>query len=347
MTAKRAEARYYPKPYVPEPDPPPPYRLARFVRKQVGGPDSPVEDREAERLSAKTDRKPEYGAFVPFGAIGRRDLTVGVPAGGGDLVGGADARPDLFIPFLRGASIVPALGIEEIPNLTGNTMVPRFGAGVVGGWSAEGVAPTESTPTTEQVLLTPKKLAAYVDYSRNLLLQAALLEDILRADLRGAFGFALDAGLLNGGGGTAPTGILGTSGIGSVTGTSLNIGGVTDTVAAVAAAKVPLDGGAWAMPSAMWKLLASRVATGSGRLLIEDGKMAGYPVHVTEAMPASTILFGNFALGVAVATWGPGIDVLVNPYSGAKSGLVSIVGHVLADVLVRRPGAFCKIVSVT
>jgi len=50
---------------------------------------------------------------------------------------------------------------------------------------AEGEAPTESTPTAGTVYLRPHRIAAFIDYTRNLLLQAVGLEEILRRDLGG------------------------------------------------------------------------------------------------------------------------------------------------------------------
>jgi len=172
-------------------------------------------------------------------------------------------------------------------------------------------------------------------------------------DFRAEFGYRFDVALLNEGGEAQPIGILGTSGVGEVDGAEITQATAAEAVEIVSQAKVPLlgPGVGFVMNAATWAILlclsASGVPTGS-KFLIQDGKMADYPVFVSEAMPDDTILFGNFPLGVAVATWGPdAISLSINPYTGGKSGLVSIVGHAFADIYVRYPEAFCKITSVT
>ena len=217
---------------------------------------------------------------------------------------------------------------------------------LVAAWVAEGEAPSESTPTTGLVSLRPKRLAAFVDYSRELLLQSEDLEAVLRRDLAAAMAAALDAGLLAGSGTfSQPCGLLSVSGIASIDGASFSIATAASVIRTVEDGNVPLSGPGvgWVMPPAVAELLRKReAASGSGFLIDGGGKMLSFPVYVTTSLPAGTILFGNFSGGVQVAQWGPGIDLLVNPYTGSKNRLISIVANAWCDICCRWPQAFCK-----
>lgn len=340
MTAIRAKL------YEPPPEKMPEYLISRHVRAGIGGDPAPVEEKISKRLAEESGRKPEFGSFVPFSAI--RVLTAGGNAG--HIVGTENLTTEL-IPNLRSDSLIRATGIEElsIGGTGGNVTVPDTVTGFAPGFSAEGVAASESDPAYGQKFLFPKKMNGSIGYTRNFLLQAYDLESLLHSDIGGGITEGVEAALLNGSGDAGQaTGILSTSGVGSVSGTDLGRTGIASAVATVGAAKVPLSGAAFVMPVAVWETLSGReTATGSGRYLIEDNRMLGFPVYISAGMPASTVLFGAFREGVKLAVWKPGLDLLTNPYSGGRSGLVSIVAHLYLDVYVRRANAFCMIVSVS
>ena len=326
------------------------FSIAAYVRSQIGGSEAEAEMAVCKRLAESTDRAATYGEYVPARVL--RDLGAAGAADAGGYLVGDDTRNDQFTDYLRPYSIAGALGVSTIPRLSANVNIPRFSAGSTGYWVAEGEAPTESSPTVGAVYLTPHRIAAFNDYTRNLLLQAVGLEEILRRDLAGAFGAGVDAAMLAGSGTeNQPLGILNTTDVGSVSGTTFSITIGASIVAAVETANVPLSGTGvgWVMPPAVAEILRKReAATGNGGFIINENRLLGFPVYVSTSMPAATILFGNFAGGVQVAQWGPNaLDVLVNPYTGSKDGLVSIVANAWLDVFVRWPAAFCKAVSVS
>jgi len=327
------------------------FSLASYVRSEIGIGEAEAENAVCKRLAESTDQAPHYGRYIPFRALASRDLgATGAASAGGYLVGD-DTRNDIFTDYLRPFSVAGALGVQTIPRLSANILAPLFSAGSTGYWVGEGEAPTESTPTAGTVYLTPHRIAAFIDYTRQLLLQAVGLEEILRRDLGGAFGAGVDAGMLNGSGtGNEPQGIIGTTGVGSVSGATFSVTIAASIVGTVEAANVPLTGPGvgWVMPPAVAEILRKReAATGSG-FIVNENKLLGFPVYVSTSMPAATILFGNFGAGVQIAQWGPdALDVLVNPYTGAHDGLVSIIANAYVDVFVRWPAAFCAATSVS
>ena len=148
-----------------------------------------------------------------------RDLVVGTASAGGNLVA-TELLGSSFIDLLRNAMVLDALGVTWFRDLNGNIAIPSQSGGATAYWVAESGAPTESQQTIGQVTMTPKTVGAFTDYSRRLLLQSSLdVEAFVRADLAATLGQAIQLAALNGSGSSnQPTGLLNTSGIGSVAG---------------------------------------------------------------------------------------------------------------------------------
>jgi hypothetical protein len=53
----------------------------------------------------------------------------------------------------------------------------------------------------------------------------------------------------------------------------------------------------------------------------------------------SALIFGNWS-DLVIAQFGPGIDVMVNPYSRDTEGIVRLVASSFVDVGVRRAKSF-------
>ena len=80
-----------------------------------------------------------------------------------------------------------------LTGLSGNISIPRLTQTATGYWVGEGSAPSESQQAFDQVNMTPKTVAAYVDYSRRLLLQSSIdIETMIRGDLAKVIATKLD-----------------------------------------------------------------------------------------------------------------------------------------------------------
>lgn len=77
---------------------------------------------------------------------------------------------------------------------------------------------------------------------------------------------------------------------------------------------------------------------GSGRMVIEDGKLNGFPVFMTEYIGDGVLGFGIFSYEL-VAQFGR-MRMVVDPYTGAKKNLVYFVLNTDFDMLTVRPEAF-------
>jgi hypothetical protein len=111
----------------------------------------------------------------------------------------------------------------------GNVAIPRQTAAGSFYWVAEANAATESQLTIGQLTMSPNIGAAYQEYSTKLLLQSTpSVEALVQDDLYQIGLLGIDAAVFHGAGSDEPTGIAGTSGIGSVDASSLGWPGAVE-----------------------------------------------------------------------------------------------------------------------
>ena len=298
-------------------------------------------EREVSEAAAKKYGKPANGIMVPNEVL-RRDLTVGTPTAGGNLVA-TELLAGSFIDLLRNRMALMQAGITMLSGLQGNISIPRQTAAATAYWVGEGSAPTESQQSIDQVNMSPKTVGAFVDYSRRLLLQSSVdVEAMIRRDLASVIALELDrAGIYGTGSANQPLGLTGTSGIGTQTISTFGtfaeyIGMETDVATANA------DAGAlrYIINAAARGALKSTALVGTeARFVYENDEINGYPVIVSNQLGTNDALFGDFSQFV-MGMWS-GLDLTVDPYAGATSGNVRIIALQDVDFAVKQPGAFC------
>ena len=295
--------------------------------------------------------------------IGQRDLTVGSATAGGNTVATEVLGSD-FITLLRNAMVLERLGCTFLTGLNGNIAIPSHTAATTGYWVAENNAPTESAPTVGQVTGSPKTVGAFVDYSRRLLIQSSIdVEAFVRADLAAVIGLMIQLGAINGAGASnEPTGLLNTSGIGSVAG---GTDGLAPTYAHIvgletAVANANGDVGNLAFltnTKVRGKLRQTQVFSGTdGKAVWTSqpgsqgvGDVLGYDAFCSNSVPSnlvkgssgavcSAIMFGNW-IDLIIFMWG-GLDIMLDPYTGSSAGTKRVVALQDVDVGVRHTGSF-------
>lgn len=291
-----------------------------------------------------------------------RDLTVGAPTGGGNLVA-TELLGSSFIELLRNAMVLDKLGITWLRDLNGNIAIPSQTGAATGYWVAENVAPTESAQAVGQVAMTPKTVGAWTDYSRRLLIQASIdVEAFVRMDLAIIIGQTLQLAAINGSGASnEPTGVLNASGIGSVAG-GTNGGAPTydllvDLESAVANANGDVGKLAYLTNSKVRGKLrkTQEFASTNGKAVWTSGSergigdVLGYDAVVTNAVPSnltkgtssgvcSAIAFGNWA-DLMVGLWG-GLDIMLDPYTGGTAGTKRVIALQDCDIALRQVASF-------
>jgi HK97 family phage major capsid protein/HK97 family phage prohead protease len=296
---------------------------------------------EVGEAAAKKYERSSNGIVVPNDIL-RRDLTVGTPSAGGNLVAN-ELLSGSFIELLRNRMAMMQAGVTMLTGLQGNISVPRQTSAATAYWVGEGGSPTESQQGIDQINMTPKTIGAFVDYSRRLLLQSSIdVEGMVRADIARVIALELDRAAIYGtGSANQPLGLTNTTGIGSQTITSSGtfveyIGMETD----VAVANADAGSMRYIINAATRGTLKSTSIVGTEpRFVFEDNEINGYPVIVSNQLQSNDCLFGDFSQFV-VGMWS-GLDLTVDPYAGATAGTVRIIALQDVDYAVRQPGAFC------
>jgi HK97 family phage major capsid protein len=325
-------------------------------------------EKECSDAVAKKLGKSAQGFFVPDDVlchelgIDKRDLTVGTPTAGGNLVA-TDLLAASFIDLLRNKMVVRQMGATILSGLVGNVAIPRQTGAATAYWVTEGNAPTESQQAFDQVTMTPKTVGAFTDISRKLIIQSSVgIEALVRNDLAKVTAIEIDRAAINGSGsGAEPTGILNTSGIGNV-GTSPGVptyAQVIELWSDIAAENADFgDLGYLTNPLVCAKLMQTFTNTTYGEVPVwmggpGDGSMIGYKAKVTNQIPSnlgsstgassgdqvlSAMIFANWA-DLLIGEWS-GLDILIDPYTHSTSGTVRIVVLQDVDIAVRHPESF-------
>lgn len=292
-----------------------------------------------------------------------RDLVVGTASAGGNLVA-TELLGSSFIDLLRNAMVLDTLGVTWLRDLNGNIAIPSQTGSATGYWVAENGAPTESAQTVGQVTMTPKTVGAFTDYSRRLLLQSSLdVEAFVRADLAAIIGQTIQLAAINGSGSSnQPTGLLNTSGIGSVAGGTNGLAPaythMVDLETAIANANADAGTLAYLTNTKVRGTLrkTQEFASTNGKAVWGSmpgqpgiGEVLGYNAVTSNTVPSdlvkgssgavcSAIMFGNWA-DLLIGMWG-GLDVMLDPYTGATSGTKRVVALQDVDIAVRRVASF-------
>lgn len=314
---------------------------------------------ECSRAAAERAGKPAQGLLVPFDVL-KRDLTVGTPADGGNLVA-TNLLSGSFIDLLRNAMVLPGLGMQMLTGLQGNIAIPKQSGSGTAYWVTEGNAPTESKQAIAQVTMAPKTVGAFTDISRKLLLQSSIdVEGFVQRDLASVLGLAIQLAAIKGGGSNEPTGILSTAGIGSVAGGTDGLAPawshIVELETDVSVANADVGTLAYLTNAKVrGKLKTTSKVSGQNGFIWEGGDtpLNGYRAGVTNSVPSnlskgtgtnlSAIIFGNFA-DLILGMWG-GLDLTVDPYSNSTSGTVRVVALQDVDVAVRHAESFSAMVD--
>ena len=235
---------------------------------------------------------------------------------------------------LRGKSILAEAGATFLTGLVGNISIPNY-TGSTCGWKGELEAADNGKGTFSSVELSPKRLTAYIDISKQFLTQDSVgAEEMLRADIVNSLVAKLEQTIFGDAAGdtTKPAGIFNSAEVAAP-----SYQGVCEAEAAV----TDYSGEKRFVMSPTAKS-AFKQATISGtksdlRLLLEDGEVDGYPVSDSSNVVAGGYAFGDFS-ELVVAQWG-GIDIVVDPYTLATKNAIRLVINAYFDAKVRRDGA--------
>ena len=240
---------------------------------------------------------------------------------------------------LRANLVLVQAGASYMTGLIGNVSIPVYSGSNVG-WAGEVAAAADGAGTFSEVNLEPKRLTAYIDVSKQFLIQDSnSAEEMLKRDIVNAISNKLEATILGkeAGSTTQPAGLL---------------NGVTADTAAVTYADIVgmeedleeknVRGNITFIvsPSAKADLKTTEKSAGTAQYLMEGNEINGYPVLCTSAVADKGVIMANWS-DLVIGQWG-GIDLTVDPYTQAANGKVRLVINAYFDAKPRRAEAFVK-----
>lgn len=261
----------------------------------------------------------------------RADVQATIATAGKEIV--AEDKLNILEP-LRANLVLSAAGANYMTGLVGNVSIPVYSGSNVG-WAGEIDAAKDGAGAFSEVTLAPKRITAFVDVSKQFLLQDSVsAEALLRADIVRAISNKLEATILGNeaGDSTKPEGMF--NGADAMADTSYST--IVELIQTLEDANVTGDIKYIVSPSIKAKLKTTSKDKGSGVFVMENGEVDGVPVLSTSACKG--LVVGNWA-DYVVAQWGA-IDLTIDPYSQATNGKVRLVVNAYFDAKPRRKEAF-------
>lgn len=330
------------------------YSLARAIRSMLPQErvDAGFEVECSQEIARRVGRAPQ-GLFLPtdvfMGAKPERRTLQIADAGTGSYVVATDMQAGNFIDLLRNRMVTAKLGVQTLPGLVGDVSIPKQSGGATLYWVAEGAAVDDSDQTFTQVTATPHTAGAATGITRKLLIQSTpSAEQLVRNDLLATLAVGLDKATMDGTGADGqPLGIFAAAR--SFTDVTVTAGTPTYAellgfVAAVAGANADIGSMGWAITPLVWAKLAATFQNASaGDTSVLDWRTKtclGFPYEMSMQVTAKYARFGVWSQAF-LGLWNAP-DLLVDPYTNAKSGTIIVRVLQECDVMVRHEAAFAS-----
>lgn len=347
------------------------YSLGRMIQAQVTGDwkDAGYERELSEEITKRTGKQSQ-GMYVPdfawrsgvmttaaTGAIAGENVT--------DQFVPTIQRGDLFIEALRAKQVMANLGVTYLGGLTNRVRMPKIATGAAAGFVEEAGDVSDQSPTDAGVTLQPRTLGAFATMSRLLMLESVpAIEQIVQDDLLRSIADKIEYYAIQGSGSSGqPTGILNDGSVNNLdisAGTdvaALTWADITDLVKLVEEDNGVVNAatlGFLTNPKVKAKMANTvKVATTDSVMLLNDpwNAIYGYKAEFTNNVPsdldpgdggsdASAMIFGDFSQLMVGLFGAP--SIIVDPYSGSKSGDVQISVMQEVDVALRNAISFAK-----
>ncbi len=339
------------------------YSFKRAVEQAATGHRDGVELEMHKEAAAEFQRSgvsvSAHSVLIPSDAF-KRDMTATGGTNGSE--GGVNVATEVggIIDVLLPNTVLDGLGVTRFDNLTGNLDLPKASTQPAAGFNTENGTAAEKSPAFSKVSFNPKRLASYIQVSNQLLNQSSnSIDAYVRNYLAQSMAQELEKAAIKGGGSNEPTGIIANTDV-NVVSIGTNGGAITWAKVVDLMKEVEVDnaiGQAYLTNPKVKAALqtTTRQASGvEGNFILQSGagELNGYPMAVTTNVPSdltkgtgtalSGLIFGDFSK-LAIASWG-GMELTVDPYSGATAGLTNMILNAYIDVNLLHPEAFavCK-----
>ena len=259
-----------------------------------------------------------------------------------------------FADAMREASVFNRVGANILTGLSANTTIPVTGSSTVA-WAAENGAAGDGGAEFGKVELNPKRLASYVNISKQLLLQnGAAAEQAIVRDLGRATAQYMDATLFATA--NSATGVphsLGQMATSAITESAFSPLASIMLDFVTAEAKLAEVGGlegnlAYVASPALMAQLKQSAQVAAVNAGMQGALINGYPAYFTNGCTKSAGVSADFFFGdfskLYMGMFG-GLDIMVDPYTEAVNGQTKLVLNQYMDWGVSDGAGFVKATS--
>lgn len=235
---------------------------------------------------------------------------------------------------IRNASVLNRIGATWFNNAVGNISIPKYSGSQVFWAGAENSDAQDGAGTFEEVTLSPKRLTAYIDISRQFLAQTSeSAESILINDLAAAVAEKLDETVFGceSGSTTTPAGLLYDGNDYIVTGGTLADMSF-DSVLNLEELVEEKNGTNFIFitdPKVKYSLRGVQMASGL-QFVWENGEIDGRKAVVSNSVCEGGLICMD-PRDLAVASWDQDMQITVDPYTRAGKNQIRIVINYLVD----------------
>lgn len=257
-----------------------------------------------------------------------------------------------FESILRSVLVLGKVGASILSGLSSNVAFPRQVAANSFSYLAEGAPAPDSDQVFGQIAAVPRRFSGNSKFSKQLQRQAPEIQaeqfesfalDCLAESEKAAF---------QGTGNVQPWGVFNVPNVNSVLfSSSATLATVELFEQKLAQSNVDLSRVCFIMDPltlAKWRQIAR--STNASKYLVDESSsfagaltVLGYPAYVTQNVPASSIVAGDFSKST-LCFWGtsddPPVELIIDPYTSKKLELVEVTAVMRQDFVVRRETAF-------
>lgn len=239
---------------------------------------------------------------------------------------------DLLTP-LRAKNVLAQAGAKFYTNLVGDVKIPVMNGSNVT-FEAETAPAKDGGASFSHITLSPKRLTAYVDISKQMLAQDSVdIENAIREDLINAINGKIEDAVLSdfSGSTTQFKGVFA-----AVKPTAVaDFKALVDKEATVEDANVNGTPCYILSNKAKAALRAMSKGTKSTQLVYEEGEVDGTPAYNTSHVGGTNYLFGDMS-NIVIGVWA-GIDMVNDVYTQAANGCIRLVVNLYVDAQIARP----------
>lgn len=236
---------------------------------------------------------------------------------------------------LYAKSALAEAGVTFLRGLVNDIQVPIMNKQSVG-WAGEIDAAAKTTATFSSKRMSPKRLTAYTDISKQMLAQDSLsVEAAIRRDIVNALNDKLEATVLGklAGDEVKPAGI----GYGKVATLVDDYTKMCNFEAGLEATNISGEPKYILSPTAKAAFRAMPQSSKATRLVMENGEIDGTPCLSTTNVAPNEFYYGVWS-PVIVGQWA-GVEIILDEYTQAVNGCVRLVINAYFDEIVTRPEA--------